>query len=158
MNILNKPTTTFYIPTMTRTGSKFKFDPPMGDELPSRGFDAGEDTFQPPPKDGSGIDVVVDVDSKRLQLLTPFDSWDGEDYENLRVLIKVNFPYIYNVYYIYIGCISLYKSLVYFLIIYNSQNRFLAVFSNLDFFNSYRIDIILCSSSIVICINLTEQY
>ena len=76
---------------MTRTGSKFKFDPPMGDELPSRGFDAGEDTFQPPPKDGSGIDVVVDVDSKRLQLLTPFDSWDGEDYENLRVLIKVNY-------------------------------------------------------------------
>lgn len=31
-----------------KDGSEFKLDSPYGDELPSRGFDAGEDTYQVP--------------------------------------------------------------------------------------------------------------
>ncbi len=42
-------------------GSKFKFESPYGDELPQKGFDPGEDTFQAPPEDGSGLSVDVRI-------------------------------------------------------------------------------------------------
>merc|ERR1712172_356759 len=62
---------------------------PYGDELPNQGFDPGEDTYQHPPADGSGVTVDVDPASDRLQLLTPFSKWDGGDLKDLPVLIKV---------------------------------------------------------------------
>ncbi|CAG2110766.1 unnamed protein product, partial [Medioppia subpectinata] len=70
-------------------GKKFKLDAPTGDELPSRGFDPGQDTYQAPPVDGKGISVDVDPKSKRLQLLAPFDKFDGKDLTDMVVLIKV---------------------------------------------------------------------
>jgi len=70
-------------------GTQVKFDPPTGDELPSTGFDPGEDTYQHPPEDGSALQVDVSPESQRLQLLTPFDQWDGKDLEDMAVLIKV---------------------------------------------------------------------
>ena len=72
-----------------KDGKKFKLNPPSGDTLPSRGFDAGEDTYQAPPTDGSGVAVDVDPKSNRLQLLSPFDKWNGQDYVDLPVLIKI---------------------------------------------------------------------
>lgn len=60
-----------------------------GDELPDAGFDAGEDTYQEPPADGSDLSVVVDPASDRLQLLEPFKAWDGEDIIDANVLLKV---------------------------------------------------------------------
>eukprot|EP01110_Echinostelium_bisporum_P001252 TRINITY_DN12_c0_g1_i1.p1 TRINITY_DN12_c0_g1~~TRINITY_DN12_c0_g1_i1.p1 ORF type:complete len:771 (+),score=389.20 TRINITY_DN12_c0_g1_i1:401-2713(+) len=69
-------------------GNKFKFDAPKGDMLPKRGFDAGEDTYQPPQKDGSSLKVIVDPKSDRLQLLEPFKAWDGKDFDNMAILIK----------------------------------------------------------------------
>lgn len=62
---------------------------PFGDELPSRGFDPGQDTYQAPPSDGSAITVNVDPKSKRLQLLEPFKAWDNKDLEDLTILLKV---------------------------------------------------------------------
>eukprot|EP00803_Ostreobium_quekettii_P009599 evm.model.scf_279.7 EVM.evm.TU.scf_279.7 scf_279:67517-77749(-) len=70
-------------------GQELMLQPPSGDELPNKGFESGAITFQPPPKDGSGIDVVVDPKSNRLQLLAPFAKWDGEDLKDAAVLIKV---------------------------------------------------------------------
>lgn len=70
-------------------GKKFKLQPPQGDELPSRGFDPGQDTYQPPAEDGSKLTVNVDPKSERLQLLAPFQAWDGKDLQDLLVLIKV---------------------------------------------------------------------
>jgi len=35
------------------------------------------------------ISVNVDKKSDRLQLLTPFNKWDGKDLENMLILIKV---------------------------------------------------------------------
>jgi len=64
-------------------------DSPYGDELPTRGFDAGEDTYQAPIADSSKIQVAVDPKSTRLQLLEPFARWSGQDLKDLRVLIKV---------------------------------------------------------------------
>ncbi|KAH7724492.1 aconitate hydratase [Aphelenchoides avenae] len=67
-------------------GTKFKLDPPEGTFLPPRGFDPGEDTYQAPSLSGS---VDVDPNSDRLQLLSPFDAWNGKDLEDMVVLIKV---------------------------------------------------------------------
>jgi len=41
-----------------------------------------------PPPDGSNLAVDVDPESQRLQLLTPFDKWDGNDLVDMTVLIK----------------------------------------------------------------------
>merc|ERR1712079_841443 len=70
-------------------GQEFLLDCPYGDELPSQGFDPGEDTYQHPPADGSNVAVDVDPKSDRLQLLSPFQKWDGGDLKDARVLIKV---------------------------------------------------------------------
>lgn len=70
-------------------GKKFKLSSPFGDELPAKGFDPGQDTYQAPVADGSGVNVQVDPKSQRLQLLEPFDKWDGKDLDDLVVLIKV---------------------------------------------------------------------
>jgi len=70
-------------------GSKFRLQPPTGEELPARGFDPGEDTYQHPPPDGSNVSVNVDPKSDRLQLLKPFDPWDGKDLDDMVVLIKI---------------------------------------------------------------------
>merc|ERR1711971_1052766 len=70
-------------------GSELKLAEPFGDGLPVRGFDPGEDTFQAPPEDGSGVVVDVSPSSERLQLLSPFDKWTGADLTDMRILIKV---------------------------------------------------------------------
>ncbi|KAG8700211.1 Aconitate hydratase mitochondrial, partial [Ceratobasidium sp. 423] len=70
-------------------GKKFKFSDPSGNELPPRGYDPGEDTFQAPPADRASVNVAVDPKSDRLQLLQPFKPWDGTAPKNLPVLIKV---------------------------------------------------------------------
>ncbi len=57
-------------------------------ELPSGGFEDGTSMFIAPPDDGSDIDVVVAPTSDRLQLLTPFPAWDGNDYLELPILGK----------------------------------------------------------------------
>merc|ERR1712135_51519 len=76
-------------PLKGANGEEFVLENPYGDELPTAGFDPGEDTYQHPPADGSGVAVDVDPTSNRLQLLTPFTKWDGGDLKDMRVLIKV---------------------------------------------------------------------
>ncbi len=61
---------------------------PVADELPTRGFDPGESGFVGPSADPASVDVAVDPNSERLELLTPFAPWDGNDYTGLRVLMK----------------------------------------------------------------------
>ena len=39
-------------------GEKFKLKPPTGDELPTKDFDPGQDTYQHPPADGSSVQVI----------------------------------------------------------------------------------------------------
>ncbi len=75
--------------TLTNTnGEQVKLDPPVGDELPEKGFDVEDNGYQAPAKDGSGIQVVVSPDSKRLQLLAPFAPWDGKNITGAKLLIK----------------------------------------------------------------------
>jgi aconitate hydratase len=69
-------------------GTEVRLVPPTADELPARGFDAGEAGFQPPADNPDKVAVHVRPDSDRLQLLTPFEPWDGKDLTGLRVLLK----------------------------------------------------------------------
>ncbi len=69
-------------------GEQVKLDPPVGDELPDKGFDVKDNGYQAPAEDGSGVDVVVRPDSKRLQLLAPFAPWDGKNITGAKLLIK----------------------------------------------------------------------
>ncbi|KAG0172849.1 Aconitate hydratase mitochondrial [Apophysomyces sp. BC1015] len=71
------------------SGKPYKLQPPTGDELPPNGYDAGEDTFQPPPADRHTVNVAVSPTSNRLQLLKPFEKWDGKDIKEIPILIKV---------------------------------------------------------------------
>ncbi len=68
-------------------GEAVMLDPPAGEELPAKGFDVEDPGYQAPAKDGGGIEVVVNPDSERLQLLEPFAE-NGSDLKGLRLLIK----------------------------------------------------------------------
>ena len=57
-------------------------------ELPSKGFEDGDSMFLAPPEDADGIEVIVSPSSDRIQLLTPFPAWDGNDYLELPILGK----------------------------------------------------------------------
>ena len=69
-------------------GKQVKLDPPVGVELPPKGFDVEDAGFTPPIEDGSGVNVVVAPTSNRLQLLTPFKPLTQGQVSDMRVLIK----------------------------------------------------------------------
>ncbi|AWG23735.1 aconitate hydratase [Flavobacterium kingsejongi] len=69
-------------------GIEVKLDEPTGNELPPRGFAAEDAGFQAPSEDGTGVQVVVSPTSERLQLLEPFDPWDGKNITGAKLLIK----------------------------------------------------------------------
>lgn len=69
-------------------GEQVMLDPPYGDELPEKGFEVEDAGYIDPMEDGSGVEVKVAPDSKRLQLLTPFAPWEGNDIKGLRLFIK----------------------------------------------------------------------
>lgn len=71
-------------------GETVKLDPPTGDELPQNGFDQGESGYIPPVANGESVEIKVNPQSDRLQLLDPFQPWNGSDYTNLRVLLKAS--------------------------------------------------------------------
>jgi len=69
-------------------GEAITLDPPTGDELPLRGFTAGEGGYLPPAADGSKVRVKVDENSDRLQILEAFPPWDGNNLVDLPLLLK----------------------------------------------------------------------
>lgn len=69
-------------------GEAVKFQPPFGDELPTKGFDVDDAGYQAPAEDGSAVKVVVNPESQRLQLLDPFNAWDGQNITGAKLLIK----------------------------------------------------------------------
>jgi len=73
---------------INENGDMVMLNPPVGDELPKNGFDPGESGFVAPPESGDGVQVIVNPDSERLQLLTPFNKWDGNDFYELPILVK----------------------------------------------------------------------
>jgi aconitate hydratase len=69
-------------------GEHVMFEAPMGIELPSTGFAVEDAGYQAPAKDGNAVNVVVKEGSGRLQLLDPFQPWDGKNISGAKLLIK----------------------------------------------------------------------
>jgi len=69
-------------------GEEIKLIPPYGDELPTKGFEVEDDGYQAPAKDGSNVEVIVNPTSQRLQLLEPFEPWNGQNIVGAKLLIK----------------------------------------------------------------------
>ena len=71
-------------------GTLYKLEAPqIAPDVPQNGFLQGDDTYVEPPENGDAIDVVIDPSSNRLQVLEPFSSWDGDDFIEAALLIKV---------------------------------------------------------------------
>jgi aconitate hydratase len=69
-------------------GEQVKLDPPVGDELPKKGFSVDDPGYQKPAEDGSDVNIAVDPKSERLQILEAFPAWEGTDLKGLKLLIK----------------------------------------------------------------------
>jgi aconitate hydratase len=71
-------------------GTEFKLHPPQSaPEVPVNGFKETLDTYVPPSEDPDSIEIMINKNSSRLQLLQPFEKWDGGDFEKLPILAKV---------------------------------------------------------------------
>ena len=71
-------------------GKPFKLEPPgLAAEVPDSSFDQGHSSYFAPPEDGSGIEIAVDPNSERIQLMEPWPAWDGRDLLEMPILIKV---------------------------------------------------------------------
>jgi aconitate hydratase len=71
-------------------GEEVRLDAPKGIELPELGFDVEDNGFLAPKEDGSSIKIKVNPESNRIQLLEPFDPWDGENLTGAKLLIKAH--------------------------------------------------------------------
>lgn len=71
------------------TGELVTLNEPTGYELPPSGFKVEDSGYIAPAEDGSGIEVVVNPLSERLQLLSSFNGWNGDNIFNCNLLIKV---------------------------------------------------------------------
>lgn len=70
-------------------GSEFKLQPPpIAPEVPSNGFKNTEGIYIQPSKNPDSVEVIINKNSNRLQKLEPFTKWDGNDFQDLPVLIK----------------------------------------------------------------------
>lgn len=73
---------------VNKQGELVTLDPPSGNELPKRGFASGVRGYVAPAINGARVKVTVKPSSDRLQVLTPFPPWDGQDFNDLPVLVK----------------------------------------------------------------------
>jgi len=73
---------------LNEEGEAVMLDAPQGLELPPKGFDVEENGYLSPEADGSLVNVVVKEDSERLQLLTPFEPWNGKNLTDVKLLLK----------------------------------------------------------------------
>ncbi|MGE5318423.1 MAG: aconitate hydratase, partial [Chloroflexota bacterium] len=71
-----------------KNGEWVSLDLPEGLELPAAGFDVKDPGYIAPLPEGNDAPVFVKKDSERLQLLAPFEEWNGEEMAGLRLLIK----------------------------------------------------------------------
>jgi len=75
---------------INEAGEEVRLDPPQGVELPAQGFDVEDNGYLAPEEDSSQVEVVVKSDSERLQILTPFKPWDGQNLRGAKLLIKAH--------------------------------------------------------------------
>ena len=70
-------------------GEPFRLDPPrVAPEVPAKNFDQGHATYVAPPADGGRVELKVNPESTRIQLMQPWPAWDGKDFTDMPVLMK----------------------------------------------------------------------
>lgn len=69
-------------------GEEVMLDEPKGVELPLGGFSVEDAGYQAPAENGDKVQVIVNPNSDRLQLLAPFNPWKAEDFTGMKLLIK----------------------------------------------------------------------
>ena len=70
-------------------GTKFKLEPPKpAPEVPREGFMRPEGIFVAPPSNSDDVEIMIDPASKRLQRLEPFEKWNGQDFEEMPIMVK----------------------------------------------------------------------
>jgi len=74
---------------INENGEEVILDEPTGWELPPKGFEVKDDGYLAPEADGSGVEIKVNSDSERLQLLAPFTPI-GNDLNGVKLLIKAH--------------------------------------------------------------------
>ena len=75
---------------VSNDGIKFKLElPKTVPDIPENGFLIANDVYISPPENPDAVQVLIDPNSDRLQRLEPFDKWDGMDFANLSIMIKV---------------------------------------------------------------------
>ncbi|KAI3399730.1 hypothetical protein diail_5797 [Diaporthe ilicicola] len=67
----------------------FRFEAPTAAPLPEGGYARADHVFTAPPANHDNVEVVIAADSQRIQRLAPFRAWDGADFVDLPILIKV---------------------------------------------------------------------
>jgi aconitate hydratase len=72
---------------INENGEEVMLDEPTGWELPPKGFAVDDNGFLEPMADGSGVEVTVNPDSERIQLLAPFMPL-GNSITGAKLLIK----------------------------------------------------------------------
>ena len=71
-------------------GEEVKLTPPVADELPAEGFEQTLEGFIQPSDSSESVDVIIDPNSSRLQVLEPFEEFSKDNYDSLIVLMKAN--------------------------------------------------------------------
>jgi len=71
-------------------GEEVKLTPPVADELPADGFEQTLEGFIQPSDSSESVDVIIDPNSSRLQVLEPFEEFNKDNYDSLIVLMKAN--------------------------------------------------------------------
>ena len=74
---------------LSDNGERVLLDPPFGDELPQKGFEKDTKGFLAPSKNGFNTTIKMPPNSERLQFLEPFSPWDGNDFVDVPLLLKV---------------------------------------------------------------------
>ena len=79
----------FLTETLTNDkGEKVKLTPPVADELPSEGFAQTLEGFIQPSNSNEEVEVIIDPNSTRLQILEPFEEFNENNYQSLTILMK----------------------------------------------------------------------
>ena len=75
---------------INENGEEVRLSPPIAEELPAQGFEKTLEGFIQPSETSEYVDIIIDPDSTRLQVLEPFDEFNKDNYESLTVLMKAN--------------------------------------------------------------------
>ena len=73
---------------LNKQGKSVMLSAPVGSVIPVNGFQRKDEGFIAPDAKNASIDISISHTSERLQILKPFEKWNGNDFSNIKLLIK----------------------------------------------------------------------